>query len=84
MSVSKLGDVLGRGMADVVDELRGRIQEGEVLSLALVVEVMGERRPMTVIRGRFQTDPYSALAALTRAKHVLQLRLDGLDFAESR
>jgi hypothetical protein len=63
-------------MLEAVDELRARIDNGEITSLAIVAEVMRRGPPRIVIQGRFISDPYRALAALTMAE-VRMLVLSG-------
>lgn len=84
MSVSKLGASLSKGMTEIVDEFKERVHQGEVLSFTLITEVLGERRPIVVVRGGFQRDMYSALVALDRAKHLVQRHLDRSEFMDLR
>jgi hypothetical protein len=83
-TVTNLGELLGKGMQEVVDEIHDLITSREALSLIIAVEVAGERRPMVAVRGRYERDPYSALTALVRTEHLVQRRLDRLDFQETR
>lgn len=84
MSMHRMSDVLARGMLDVVEELRMRLVDGEVVSMLLITELAGERRPVTVVRGRFERDNYSALTALARAEHAVHQRMDGSGFEDLR
>lgn len=84
MTVTKLGERLGEGMAEVAKSVSELVARHDALSLVIAIEVAGERRPMVAIRGRYERDPYSALAALTRMKYLMQRRLDRLDFQEER
>lgn len=76
MSVAKIGEFLGRDMLCVVDELRERIVNGEVFSLAIIAEGGRPHEPNVVLRGRYNSDPYRALVAFQRASRRLHLRLD--------
>jgi hypothetical protein len=84
MKVAKIGEVLGRGMVSVIEDLKGRINAGEVISLVIIVEIEGKRVPMTVMRGGYKRDPYRALIALTRAQYLVHQQLDQQDFQEYR
>lgn len=63
-------------MLVAVDELRQRVLAGEVLSLAILAEVVGQNAPSTVIHGRFASEPYRGLLALQRVAYRLHVKLD--------
>lgn len=67
------------GMVDVVDEVRSRIENGEVHSLAIVMEVQGQSVPLIAMRGRFERDPFRALLALERAQYKVHQQIDQLE-----
>lgn len=79
MVVVGLGEFLGRDMLTVVDEIRQRILNGEIASLAVVGEVMGQQHPAIAYCGRFHTDPYRALLALQHASFRLHRHVDDDD-----
>lgn len=63
-------------MLEALDELRERVINGEVCSLAVQAEVTGQGQPRFVFLGRFEQDPFRALLALERAGHSLHRQLD--------
>jgi hypothetical protein len=82
--VVNMGRAFAKEMLEVVDELRARIINGEIVSLAIVAEVTLHGAPRIVMRGRFTTDPYRALAALNAAEVKVMVRREALrtDFNE--
>ena len=84
MSVIKIGELIERGMIEAADELRRCVAAGEAISMAIIVEVRGQRTPMALIRGGFRRDGFSMLAALARVQHLVHLDLDAKDFCETR
>jgi hypothetical protein len=63
-----------REMLAAADELRERIISGEVKSIALLVEIDGRRRPLTVVLGRYESQPRHAAEAIARLHHTLLTR----------
>jgi len=63
-------------MLEVCEELQTRVAMGNVHSLMVLVEAQGQQQPQMVRLGRFATDSYRALAALTRAEHHVHRSLD--------
>lgn len=84
MGVTSITAPLGKGIVDLLEELRDRAANGEVLSLAIIVEIQGQRSPMTLMRGTYGRDPFRALAALSRAKHLVHSILDQQPFLDLR
>lgn len=67
----RIGEVRGRPMIEVLDELRERVANGEITSLAIVAERVFHPQPELTVYGRFREEPFRGLSALQVASAKL-------------